>query len=167
MKLMNHSAKKPSTTLNKILRLGALVLFGIAWLYLQYHEQQSPSQNTPTQTGPAQTAPAEGVLEQAFENRTSDLMVTATGRVKRVLADDNKGSRHQRFLVEFPSGLSILVAHNIDLAPRVPDLEVGASITVRGEYEWNDKGGVVHWTHHDPRGRHEDGWIEYRGQRYG
>ena len=154
--------KKHSRKSKQALRLIALALFGLAWLYLEWHEQAPPGQDASTQT-----ASAEGVIEQAFANRTSDLMVTATGRVEKVLADDLKGSKHQRFLVELPSGHTILVAHNIDLAPRVPDLREGTSITVRGEYEWNEKGGVVHWTHHDPRGRHEDGWIEYRGQRYG
>jgi len=41
-----------------------------------------------------------------------------------------------------------------------------AEITIRGEYEWNDKGGVIHWTHRDPRGRHENGWIQFNGIRY-
>lgn len=138
------------------LRLVALVALAIAWVVSQRVEQP-PSTSGSSPEG----------IEAAFENRTSNLMVTATGRVIKVLADDLEGSRHQRFLVELPSGLSILIAHNIDLAPRVPDLEKGASITIRGEYEWNEKGGVIHWTHHDPQGRHEAGWVEYRGQRYG
>ena len=59
----------------------------------------------------------------------------------------------------------MLVAHNLDLAPRVP-VAVGDSIELKGEYEWNPKGGVVHWNHRDPEGRHETGWIRYQGRLY-
>ena len=84
----------------------------------------------------------------------------------RVLADDNDGSRHQRFIMELPSGTTLLVAHNIDLAPRVAGLSVGDRVSFRGEYEPNDRGGVLHWTHHDPAGRHPGGWLEHGGRRY-
>ena len=86
--------------------------------------------------------------------------------VRKILPDDDDGSRHQRFLLAGPSGHTVLVAHNIDLAPRVPDLQAGARVAFNGAYEWNERGGIIHWTHHDPRGAHVDGWIEYRGRRY-
>jgi hypothetical protein len=92
--------------------------------------------------------------------------VEGSGMVLRILPDDNKGSRHQRFILELRSGRTVLVAHNIDLAPRIPGLESGDSVSFFGEYESNDQGGVIHWTHHDPQGRHIDGWLEHRGQRY-
>ena len=106
------------------------------------------------------------VLSRAIANRTSDVQVTASGEVIKVLADDNDGSRHQKFLVRLDSGDTILIAHNIDLAPRVPDLRKGDIIRFNGEYEWNSKGGVVHWTHKDPRSRHVHGWLEHEGNRY-
>lgn len=110
-------------------------------------------------------SPASSGIEQLFAERRSDVVVRAAGSVARVLADDNDGSRHQRFIVELPSGLTVLVAHNIDLAPRVP-LRRGDRVEVKGEYEWNERGGVLHWTHHDPRGRHEGGWIRHDGDTY-
>jgi hypothetical protein len=39
-------------------------------------------------------------------------------------------------------------------------------ISFYGEYEWNNKGGVIHWTHHDPRGSHPDGWLLYDNRKY-
>ena len=110
------------------------------------------------------TREADREIEQAFENRRSGFMVTVDATVIKTLSDDNQGSRHQRFLIELASGRTLLVAHNIDLARRV-EISRGDPIRVRGQYEWNDRGGVLHWTHHDPAGRHEGGWIEAAGRR--
>lgn len=103
--------------------------------------------------------------EKASADKISGVMIDASGTVSKVLSDDNEGSRHQRFILELPSGHTVLVTHNIDLAKRVP-LAAGDRVVVHGQYEWNDRGGVLHWTHHDPAGRHEEGWIEHKGQRY-
>ena len=92
-------------------------------------------------------------------------MVQVDGVVEAVLPDDIDGSRHQRFIVRMQSGHTLLVAHNIDVAPRVP-LRVGDLLEVRGEYEWNDLGGVLHWTHRDPDGEHPGGWIQLGADRY-
>ena len=84
----------------------------------------------------------------------------------RVLPDDMDGSRHQRFVVQLTSGQTVLIAHNIDIAPRIDGLEIGDSVRFSGEYVWNAKGGVIHWTHHDPQGRHVTGWVMHNGKRY-
>ena len=120
------------------------------------------SQTTPTRSAPS-TKSAERI-ERAFAKRESGFMTTVEARVAKTLRDDNDGSRHQRFLIELPNGRTLLVAHNIDLAERVP-IARGDMIQVRGQYEWNDRGGVLHWTHHDPDGDHEGGWILHDGKR--
>ena len=102
-------------------------------------------------------------IDKAYHSKQSDVQVLGVGKVIKVLKDDTKGSQHQRFLVKLPSNLTILIAHNIDLAPRVADLKAGDAIEFYGEYEWNNKGGVVHWTHHDPRKKHKDGWLKHNG----
>jgi hypothetical protein len=68
--------------------------------------------------------------------------------------------------VELSSGQTLLVVHNIDVAPRVDPLEVGDPVGFKGEYVWNQEGGLIHWTHHDPDGFHQAGWIEHDGQIY-
>ncbi|HKR22041.1 MAG TPA: DUF3465 domain-containing protein [Pyrinomonadaceae bacterium] len=105
-------------------------------------------------------------IGRAFANRSSDIQVEGEGTVTRILADDLDGSRHQRFIVQLASGLTVLITHNIDVAPRIDALEVGDSVRFSGEYVWNEKGGLIHWTHHDPRGRHVSGWVVHKEKTY-
>lgn len=137
--------------------LAAALILSILWL--RSMDQQPPAE-------PPDTANPSAAIELAFANRRSDVFVTGEGRVARTLADDTDGARHQRFIVELASGHTVLIAHNIDLAPRIVDLRRGQPIAFRGEYEWNDLGGVVHWTHHDPDGVRPGGWIEYSDRKY-
>ena len=109
---------------------------------------------------------ANPIISKAYSEKRSDVQVQGVGVVVKVLSDDNKGSRHQRFLLKLSSKLTLLVAHNIDLSPRIENLKEGDSVEFYGEYEWNDKGGVIHWTHHDPRKKHKDGWLKHNGQIY-
>ncbi len=106
------------------------------------------------------------VSGEFYGNQHSGSQIQGTAEVIRILTDDNDGSRHQRFIISLPSGQTLLVAHNIDLAPRVEALRTGEQIEFNGEYEWNSQGGVVHWTHHDPQARHQEGWLKYRGQTF-
>lgn len=115
--------------------------------------------------GPARLDTGVARIARAHAARESGFMVTVEGEVERVLADDRDGSRHQRLLVRLADGRTLLVAHNIDLADRVP-VEKGDRLRLRGQYEWNERGGVLHWTHHDPDGSHPGGWIEHAGRRF-
>ncbi len=105
-------------------------------------------------------------IADAFANHQSGLAVSDSGVVDRVLSDDMEGGRHQRFILRLASGQTLLIAHNIDIAPRVSGLSVGDLVEFSGQYEWNDQGGVVHWTHHDPSGRHQAGWLKHGGVTY-
>lgn len=105
-------------------------------------------------------------IKEAFKHHKSNVQVTGSGTVTRLLKDDVQGSRHQKFILKLSSGQTILIAHNIDLAPRIKAISKGDVIQFYGEYEWNSKGGLVHWTHRDPNGRHIGGWLKHNGQVY-
>jgi len=144
-----------SPTVRKFLLLALLAL--VAFLVRNQLDLEPGPDGASTSTGVT--------VEELAARHESGVMIDATGTVSRVLSDDQEGSRHQRFIVELPSGHTVLVSHNIDLAPRIP-LAAGDRVTVRGQYEWNDRGGVLHWTHHDPAGRHEEGWVDHKDRRY-
>lgn len=105
-------------------------------------------------------------LSIAFDERKSGIQTEGNGVVIKILPDDNDGSRHQRFILELHSGQTLLITHNIDLAPRLAGLAEGDAVAFHGVYEWNPKGGVIHWTHRDPSGRHVPGWLKHKGKTY-
>ena len=104
-------------------------------------------------------------MNEPFEKGDTGRWIEVTGFVNRLLLDDSEGSRHQRFIIDIGNQRTLLVAHNIDLADRVP-VGMGDRVHVRGMYEWNDLGGLVHWTHHDPHGIEDGGWVRYRAREY-
>lgn len=104
-------------------------------------------------------------MKQGFTKQDSGQWVEGTGIVRRLLSDENGGDRHQRLILGVAHGATLLVAHNVDIAERVP-LGVGDRICFRGVYEWNDLGGLVHWTHTDPHGVEDGGFIRYRRREY-
>jgi len=148
---MNRKLLLSRNRLLPLLIVAALVIY-------QYYQADNEAVDAGLQTGG-------DAVERAFAAQRSGLWLETSGYVRRVLRDDNEGARHQKFILELDGGHSVLVAHNIDLARRIPARE-GLSLTVRGRYEWNDRGGVIHWTHHDPDGREPGGWIEVEDVRY-
>jgi hypothetical protein len=149
----------------------AIIVGGSAWFWLREapYEGSAESPGATSAAAPTGLAPSASSVDaaaEAFRDRADGRVIEVRGEVTRTLADDRDGSRHQRFLIRSSSGVSLLIAHNIDLAPRLEGLASGESVTVRGEYVWNDKGGLMHWTHHDPHDRHQPGYIEWRGRRY-
>jgi len=105
-------------------------------------------------------------LQQLFASQASDVQVQGQGTVTRLLADDTSGGRHQRFILKLGSGQTLLITHNIDVAPRLDGLSVGDTVGFYGEYVYSAEGGTIHWTHHDPGGTHVAGWLMWKGQRF-
>ena len=141
----------------KKLLLGILLLGG---LYFALQQQQA------IEVGSTVAASSELSATSRDSKWRSGHQVRGRGDVVKVLSDDNDGSRHQRFILKLSSGRTVLVAHNIDLAPRIRSIAAGQVVSFYGQFESNPQGGVIHWTHKDPQGRHTDGWLEHRGNRY-
>ncbi len=130
-------------------------------VYQAYEDKWSSKTDSFSQNKTTSTS-----LQFAYKNKRSDYQIQDTGIVIKVLPDDLRGSRHQKFLLKGKSGKTVLIAHNIDLAPKITNLRKGDSVSFFGEYEWNPKGGVVHWTHHDPKRNHISGWLKHSGKTY-
>jgi hypothetical protein len=142
------------------LGLLALLVGGVTW----YTGQQPSSEPRGEPAAAARATATDPALLAAIRAHASRVWVETPATVVKLLADDTDGAEHQRFLVA-ADGHSLLVAHNTDLAPRVP-LAVGDAIRVRARYEWNAQGGVLHWTHHDPERAGQGGWIRVRDEVY-
>lgn len=166
----------------KLVRI-VLTLIGMALAYFandQYnkpnqsggqHEQQSGHKQVgePTVVTHSHHRDESARLVEAHARKQSKVWMTVKLKVFKILPDDNEGSRHQKFLAKPTQGPTLKVVHNIDLAPKVP-VRKGGVVWVRGRYEWSAKGGVLHWTHHDPKKPNrqdpKEGWIELNGKRY-
>lgn len=136
------------------------VLVVLAAVYLYQEFGGSLEQRVP------ETTPAVSATQEAGSEYRDGQQVRGSGTVVRILSDDNDGSRHQRFILQLADGRTVLVAHNIDLAPRVHGIRERDTVEFYGEFADNPQGGVIHWTHHDPQGRHPDGWLRHGGQTY-
>ncbi|WP_456451821.1 DUF3465 domain-containing protein [Hydrogenimonas sp.] len=144
----------------------ALLATFLAALLAALYPQLAPDGQNVAPRGVVQPESRLLPVEVAQARHLSNVWVEGEGVVLKLLPDDTKGSRHQRILLRLKNGRTLLIVHNIDLAPRIGGLKKGERVRFVGEFVDNDKGGLVHWTHHDPSGRHPGGWLEYRGRRY-
>ncbi|HVR47716.1 MAG TPA: DUF3465 domain-containing protein [Candidatus Binatia bacterium] len=112
--------------------------------------------------------PNDRAVCDAYSAQRSHVEVVADGTVTRMLGvAPGRVSPHEGFLLRLASGCSLVVRVevNTDFTGTIP-IAQGQRVSVKGEYEFYPRGGVVHWTHRDPRGRHEGGYIEAGGQLY-
>lgn len=112
-------------------------------------------------------SPDDAAIVQDFQGHRSNVEVTAGGTVVTILPDRSSSTGvHEQFIMRLTSGgITLEVEHNLSIGRRVP-VNQGDSVIVHGEYIWNSKGGLIHFTHHDPQGTHEGGYIKDKGGTY-
>lgn len=152
---------------NKRISVIALAVLAIVFYLIEGNlDGLSDNQSHDTNYSESSLSKSHKTLQNYYNNKVSGKMITVSAQVDKVLSDDLHPPRHQRFIIRLNNNLTVLVAHNTDLAPRVQSIQAGQQIKVTGQYEWNGKGGVIHWTHHDPQGRRDGGQITYKGKIY-
>lgn len=109
--------------------------------------------------------PGDAEAIRAQNQQLIKVPITVTAPVKKMLRYDDRGVPHEKFLLQLSNGSTILVAHNTQMAPFVP-IQAGDIVTVSGEFIWNAKGGLIHWTHHTDTPKHAGGYIDFNGKRY-
>jgi hypothetical protein len=113
-------------------------------------------------------APDDGAVCSAYNAERSGVEVVAGGAVSKVFGvRAGRESPHEGFLIRLTSGCSLIVRveTNTDFTGDIP-LHPGDRVVVKGEYEYYPRGGVIHWTHRDPRGHHANGYVDVRGTMY-
>jgi cold shock CspA family protein len=155
-----HPVETESFSKTLPIKAALLVLLVLASLYLWL------TGVSPNQSLVSSTSAADETNLNTYQAPQSGAQMAGEGVVERVLADDNDGSRHQRFILRLASGQTLLIAHNIDIANRIETLSRGDRVEFYGQYESNPEGGVIHWTHHDPEGNHVAGWLKHNGMVY-
>ncbi len=155
-----HPVKTESFAKTLPIKAVLLILLCLASLYLWF------TRVNPNQSLVSSTSAADETNLNTYQAPQSGAQMGGEGVVERVLADDNHGSRHQRFILRLASGQTLLIAHNIDIANRIEALSSGDRVEFYGQYESNPEGGVIHWTHHDPAGNHVAGWLKHNGTVY-
>lgn len=94
--------------------------------------------------------------------------VTFDARVNsppRFFYSRRSGFEHEAFDAQSVAG-GLEIVDNVTIGPRVP-VRPGDRIVVRGEMVHDPgRAPIVHWTHHDPSGRHAGGFIRLQGRVY-
>lgn len=83
--------------------------------------------------------------------------------VTRVLGErESRSGAHEGFVVR-AGQRSFTIEDNVDITGPIP-LRRGDVVSLLGQLECDDY--VIHWTHHDPRGRHPSGYVKVNGRLY-
>ncbi len=134
--------------------IGVAALITAAWWYWQ----SRPGPDYEVELGFAN-------LENAFYDQRDGFMAEVSGTVARILSANQDDPTYQRFVIRLDNEQSVLIVHNQEAGGSIP-VAVDARVTVRGEYEWSETGGLLKNTHRDLSPKRRHGFVEYDGKRY-
>lgn len=108
------------------------------------------------------------ILNLIAQKKPSVFIEAKNVKVIKLMRNDNRGARHQRFIVQFNNGVSLRAIYNLDLSEKVP-VSVGDLVSLGGELEYDDrtKEPLLHWLHSDPQKKRPDGYVLLNGKKYG
>ncbi len=151
----------------KILVTFAIIIVSAIVNFSSKNEVTQPVKNETTAVSNSAINNSE-VLKSISIKKESKFIEIQNATVQQLLRDDNRGIRHQKWLVQINPDTTIMVVYNIDLAERVP-LTVGDTINLGGELVFDDRTGepLMHWTHEDPRHKRRMGYVLFNGKKYG
>ncbi len=124
-------------------------------------EQASQAETQQTQQIQQTRNSADQEVLNAQAKGLTKVHVTFSAVVYKLLPDDIKGIPHQRFLLRLSNNTTVLIAHNTNLGAYL-NIKPGDIVDVSGEYIWNQKGGLVHYTHPSTSTFREGGFIKVR-----
>ncbi len=106
------------------------------------------------------------IVHVVTEQKNSHFVEGSGMEVVQILPDDTQGLEHQKWIVRLSSGQKMLAVYNSDMCPRVP-VKVGDIVSMGGQFIWSRKdGAILHWLHHDPKGKRPDGYVYLQGEFY-
>ncbi|MDE2483427.1 MAG: DUF3465 domain-containing protein [bacterium] len=113
-------------------------------------------------------APDNAAVCNDYGTQRSGDEVIATGHVIDVLGERaGRSGEHEGYLVKLDGNCDLLVKVETNTTITGPiALRPKERVVVKGVYIYNPLGGLIHWTHHDPRGRHVGGYVTAGGTSY-
>lgn len=123
-------------------------------------------QDRPSQSQVADEHASDGdIIRAVNDQRRVDYVEGGNMVVSKVLPDDRSGLQHQKWVVRLSNGKQMEAVYNLDMCPRV-QIKEGDKIAMGGQFVWTNKGALLHWLHHDPRGNRPDGFVYANGKFY-
>jgi hypothetical protein len=103
----------------------------------------------------------------ALRQQRSGVEVIADGTVAYVPTYAAPSGEHEGFFIRLRSGCAatLRVETNTAFTGPIP-LRVGERVIVKGEFDYDADGGVIHWTHRAFGSHHASGYVEAGGRFY-